>query len=74
MISTETCTEVAASREVLPGRHSRLDLLRTPDKTCPCSRIRENSERFLNSHEFSFGFVTGSKIHDWAFNLYSNLR
>jgi hypothetical protein len=31
--------------------------VRVPNKTCTRSGIRENSERFLSSHELSYGFV-----------------
>ena len=44
---------------------------RMPDKTFACSRIRENSEVFLNSHECSYGFVRGS-YSDMMLGLHQN--
>ena len=39
---------------------------RTPNTTIARSRIRENSERPLSSHELSYGYVTCSQDKTWA--------
>jgi hypothetical protein len=42
------------------GAQWLMNRLRTPNKTYSSSRIRENSEAFLSSHELSYGFVSRS--------------
>ena len=44
----------------MAGAQWLMNRLRTPNKTYSSSRIRENSEVFLSSHELSYGFVSRS--------------
>ena len=49
------------AREVAIETQFEVLVRRTLNKTYARSRIRENSERFLSSHELSYGFVKASR-------------